>query len=106
MDLQSLYDLTQHFAHAIQAFSPLVHEVTHSGSDLVRNVVTAFTDKDAMSLSDRFFHAGKLGVLTTGLALTLSSGQFLEAAGLAIADREEVLKLDRIGAKSRLNHNL
>ena len=105
MDIQSIYDLTQHFVQAIST-NPILGSAAHDLYETGRNITTALTQSDAMSVSDRFYHMSKLTVATLGLGFCAVTGSLPGAAGFAIPEVEEVRDLNRIGADYRATHTL
>lgn len=105
MDIQSLYDLTQHFVHAVHV-APLINEASAQLVDTFQNIVTALTEKEAMLPSERFFQVGKLAVSAVGMtaAFTMGGGA-LGVAGFAIPEVEAVRELNAKGAAFRATHN-
>jgi len=105
MDIYSLYDLAQHFTHFVHlqpiVMPSILADTFQQSADMALNVKAALVDDETMSRGERVASIGKLGITTAGLGLCLAGGQFLEAAGLAIAEREEIPKLDSIGAAHR-----
>ena len=109
MKLRTIVALTQSYGRALQATvqSPDVwRKAAHDDFEIMRNVKAALVDDPSMGFMERVSHIGKLSLVTIGLGGTLAAGQFLEAAGLALAERDEVLELDRIGAayKAHIPH--
>ncbi len=104
MDIQSLYDLTQHFVNAVHV-APLISEASTQLVDTFQNITTALTEKDAMSPSERLFQVGKLAVSAAGMtaAFAMGGGVF-GVAGFAIPEVEAVRELNAKGAAFRATH--
>ncbi|MAZ77024.1 MAG: hypothetical protein CMH31_06985 [Micavibrio sp.] len=105
MDIQSLYELSQHFVHAISA-NPIICSAAHETYETAQNIITALMKEEAMPASDRVFQAGKLTVSSIGIVFCVATGSLVGAAGFAIPEAEAVQALNRKGAEFRATHKL